>query len=428
MVPAVRVAFVFHLVFLHTECAEDAPPHACHDSTCDAVNGHALLQFQRDSPVKVEPRLMQASAIRHHREHDEHPYPEKSAPLPVDFQHQLLETSAVGKEQSTSARNLLPSEIFELGIQLLGSESLLDDLVAKSRVQTVSYAGVPVLLRMLDGDLSNGTMISEGGESVYGLEGLDGIVPSPQQRINMIDLGGNYGVVSIAAFKKFPMRLRAVAIEPVPSTYFFLRWNMFLNGVPALEPHDFPVGTRTGVIALNKGIAKDDSSGMGICYWPPYTMNAQICDCQHKETWPTYFPRHITPQCTQIGSVSTRSLVDMFGSEPIAHLKMDCEGCEFVSLPQVMQLLQGDPSRIRRLSGELHWPTREIEDMACQFDSGKYLVRICAGGGIPLTCGESATPCASPPEATTLMSRITRLAGGSLASLKMATHQRTVKT
>jgi len=290
------------------------------------------------------------------------------------------------------ASQLLPPELLQLGIQIMGSEALLDNFVANTRQEQINYAGVVVTLRMVNDDHSDGTMTDEGGpEGLYKLEALDAIRLRPPEMagINMIDLGGNYGIVSIAAYMKYPYLLRSIIVEPISTTFFMLRWNMHLNGVPAISQEDLALpNPPTGLIVLNAGVVNAVGQTMQFCYTPPYTMNAFKCQC---DQLPDY-------QCSTVQGVTMRSLADMFGNHPITLAKVDCEGCEVVSLPDIHKMIQESPGRIRRLVGELHTPSREIEDIACMFDMGQFFVRICQTGpeqidAIPLSCAEPKNVC-----------------------------------
>merc|ERR1719487_1738742 len=170
------------------------------------------------------------------------------------------------------------------------------------------------------------------GKQLYGLDNLEELRDRPPQshKINMIDLGGNYGAVSIAAFKKYPSQLCAVSVEPIPSTYFFMRWNMWLNGVPALEESDLQAGTKPGLLALNRGVVTNQREIIEVCYTPPYTMIGQVCSCQDPHQWPG-------KQCHQVKGITTTNLLEMFGADPITIMKMDCEGCELSGLPVLME-------------------------------------------------------------------------------------------
>lgn len=330
-------------------CAAQEP---CIDSTCSLLQGderhaHALLQLRTNGTSK----------------------------------------SVIGSERKRSiASELLPPELFELGLMTVGTEELLDEVVRNSREETVNYFGVQMKLRMVNGDLGNQTLSDEGKQ----LYGLDSLGVEQDKGMTMVDLGGNYGAVSIAAFKKYPNQLRGIVLEPVPSTYLFLRWNMLLNGVPALEESDLKDSSKTGVLALNRGIVTNQRDFIEVCYTPPYTMQGYICSCSD--------PSWSGKQCHRVKGETTDSLLEYFGSEPISLLKMDCEGCELSTLPVLGDIARRDPHRIRRLVGELHFPKRDLEDIACTFDAGKFFVRICSTESnpvepMPLSCGENATPC-----------------------------------
>merc|ERR1719271_1981083 len=121
-------------------------------------------------------------------------------------------------------------------------------------------------------------------------------------------------------------------------------------------------------------------------------MIGQVCSCQDPHQWPG-------KQCHQVKGITTTNLLEMFGADPITIMKMDCEGCELSGLPVLMESIKEDPRRIRRLVGELHFPTHDLEDMACQFESGQFFVRICSTEANPvesqpLTCGAAERlPC-----------------------------------
>jgi FkbM family methyltransferase len=285
-----------------------------------------------------------------------------------------------------TARSLLPVELFDLGLQLFGSEQLLDGFISNTRVEYITYAGIPLVLRMVVGDLSNYTLWGESGSNLYGLDNLKQV--SPKSRwLNMVDLGGNYGAVSIAAYKNNPAQLRGVAVEPIPSTYLLLRWNMKLNGVPALEEAELQAGKRSGLLAINRALTNKDNDPVALCYTPPMPMNALFCDCDQR-------PPRPGEQCLHVEGVTTQTLVNFFGPEPIAMMKVDCEGCEVDSLPALGMIAKERPGSLLRVAGELHMPHRDLEDIACQFDGGRFFTRLCpAPDAMPLDCGKNPKPC-----------------------------------
>jgi len=259
---------------------------------------------------------------------------------------------------------------------MFGSSEALEKVVADSVEVNITYAGIPVLLRMLGKDDAAKRM---GGGNEDGQEyGLQDVIndSDPTAKINMIDMGGNYGAVSIAVFKKFRGKVRAVVLEPVPHTYFFLRWNLWQNGVPDLDKDTFVrnVG-ETAVIALHRGVTEASGDVLSMCASDDASMNARsttdakaqgatdACDCS-------------VMQCNQTPGISTLELLDeYFPNQEITLLKMDCEGCEYHALPALSKMKNS--SRVRRLVGELHLPEERLIDVACKYDNGVYMTKVC---------------------------------------------------
>jgi tRNA1(Val) A37 N6-methylase TrmN6 len=50
--------------------------------------------------------------------------------------------------------------------------------------------------------------------------------------LNILDVGGSFGIVTIAAMKKYPERLRAITVEASPTMFFYLKCNLAINGIP----------------------------------------------------------------------------------------------------------------------------------------------------------------------------------------------------
>jgi FkbM family methyltransferase len=267
---------------------------------------------------------------------------------------------------------VLPLELYELCLQTFGSEEACNQVVRESSEIHITYAGVPVTLRILAGDNAAerlGAETEDGQE--YGLETLLQLARrKKQEKINMVDMGANYGVVSIATYLKFPGLLRAVVVEPIPSTYFFLRWNLWLNRVPDHSFDSFVDRTKpVGVVALHRGVTENEGDSLQMCSQPGWSMNARAteptdatpCDCE-------------VMTCTTVPGITTHRLFDdFFKLEDITLLKMDCEGCEVHGLPAIARY----PLRIHRLVGELHVPEEEHIDIACLFDSGRYMTKVC---------------------------------------------------
>lgn len=292
--------------------------------------------------------------------------------------------------------DLLPAHLHELGLETFGNEEALDKVITESETINIKYGGIPILLRIAGKDTAAqrfGGKDEDGSE--YGLQTLLETRKGDHGMVNMVDMGGNYGVVSIAVYKKFPKLIRAVVVEPIASTYFFMRWNMWLNKVPSLTKEEFVEShEKPGVVALHRGVTDKEGKDLQMCSHPEWSMNARMmsqqsiidggeCDCNQLH-------------CTQVPGITAQSLFnDYFGDASINLLKMDCEGCEFESLP----FLAEHASRVRRLVGELHLPEEHMIDTACQYDNGKYLTKVCRvaewewKSSLPLGCKEQRQAC-----------------------------------
>jgi FkbM family methyltransferase len=289
------------------------------------------------------------------------------------------------KPQSPKARDVLPKNLYDLGLQLMHSEDVLDAVVANTVEKNLFYAGANITLRVVVGDGSVATNAKNAVDDYYGLDTLEqrihdngGLFEKVVSSgvMNMLDVGGNYGLVTLAAFKLYKEKMRIIVAEPVPSTFLLLRWNLWLNGIPELTLDEFKASpTKVGVVPLNNGVSSEDMQTLGLCYTPPFTMNAKICDCSKQVQ--VNRPQDRVQQCESMVGRNLDSLLEMFGDAPISLLKMDCEGCETAMIPSFSKLQSTSPRQIVRFAGEFHASSNDIEDVACQFEGGQYFVHIC---------------------------------------------------
>jgi FkbM family methyltransferase len=218
-------------------------------------------------------------------------------------------------------------------------------------------------LRINKGDDATSRLPSEGTWFSYDLDTLGDVHKDTQDVLNMIDIGGNYGVVTIAAMKKYEKNLRVVTVEPIPTTFFFLKWNLHINGIPEIAEGDWDAKKASaGVLALNSGSADVAGEGLHFCSYPSSSMNSKMCDCKEGED-----------NCIIVPSTTVDDLAARFGDQQISMVKMDCEGCEFKSLPAL-----AEPhifNRVHRLAGELHIPDQKIEELACKWDHGRLMTK-----------------------------------------------------
>lgn len=234
-------------------------------------------------------------------------------------------------------------------------------------------------MRMVNGECCS---FGTGEADVYGLTSLGTLPPNEHGMLDFMDVGGNLGVVAVAAFKKEPKRLRLVTVEPVPSTYFLLTWNLWLNGIPEFGLQDWQTKpTLAGVLTLNNGVSAIDGQVLGLCYTPPFTMNARICNCAEQQYGPAdHQPGK--PQCANVQSRSFASLLGLFqnGAARLTFLKVDCEGCEINLMPALDTIAKNPEWKLGRLAGELHAVGNAVEDVACKFEGGKWVEHICNTG------------------------------------------------
>lgn len=279
------------------------------------------------------------------------------------------------------ARAILPASLFEFGVTLLG-EGTLDAVVANTNYHNVTYSGETLNMRLVNGECTPYCHFGTPEADVYGLATVNTLTPNEHGMLDMMDVGGNCGVVTVAAFKKDPKRLRIIVVEPVPSTYFLLCWNLWLNGVPQIGIQDWQANPHlAGVLAFNNGVASTNGETLGLCYTPPFTMNARICDCGAAQGGVTA-QQPFVPQCANVASQSFGTLLGHVQSatKNLALLKVDCEGCELSLLPELDRMAQNPAWKIGRLAGELHGVGNTVENVACKFEGGKWVEHICNTG------------------------------------------------
>jgi len=344
--------------------------------------------------------------------------------------------------QKGEARATLPEVLFNFGMNVFqNDEAVLDAVVANTEYINLTFAGEPLRMRRVIGeppDFGEGYDGSGNPNSDnrkfdgYGLASLCALKHDENGMLVVLDIGANEGAVSIAAFKKCPRSIRIIAVEPVPSTYFLLCWNMWLNGVDMWHsPERFLAQPSVpGALLLNNGVSQTDGEVLGLCYTPPQTMNARICDCAlqgpatqegkeeareneeedeekgdaalvevrmrkrkedeeegedekedekgDEEEEEEEGEQQGFTQCANVVSSSFGALVNLFTKSELAFLKVDCEGCEKHVLPALMLFSQQYPGwKVGRLAGELHAVSNQIEDLACNFEGGKGWSHVC---------------------------------------------------
>lgn len=325
----------------------------------DVPKGGSFIQTKSNSLQIPAPAEVDRTAAAPGYQPMEAP-PAPIAPVPAQGEPLALES--------------LTPELQTMGANIFGSREGLVAFLTNSRVLTVHYAGVDMKIAM--GKADNSDQKWANGEA-YDLDTL--IVPADEteaqfeqrrqqgtQMINMLDVGGNLGLVTIAAYKKYPGLVRAMIVEPVPATNFFLNVNLFLNAVPPLtvDPAQPGVNTVEHVVFDQKDVAMTMCTPCrdGTCApWDAYAIVAgKACDCN-------------VDKCDRVLSTTMEQIISVFDEEDISFLKMDCEDCEQYALPVVDK----NAHRVRRLAIEMSLARAVNADIACGFNQGKYVRGTC---------------------------------------------------
>lgn len=281
--------------------------------------------------------------------------------------------------------SMLPDSLKDVGISLFGSEAKVIEFLKNTKVVPVRYSDVDMRIAMAHDDDAARRFGADGenGEE-YGLKSLldaeDDVEAAFEKRrtegtgmLNMIDMGGNLGVITIAVFKSHPGIVRCVVVEPVPTTYFYLELNLWLNDVPRLA--NGTQAPQAGAMAIQKAISPDADFKLQMCL-PGNTcsMNAHMV----RDDWPcNTAATGGTDTISNVTSITVDSIFNFFGEEDIAFVKMDCEACEYDALPAMEKYR----TRIRRLGGEMHMMPPETYKIVCNYNQGMYLTGMCQKPG-----------------------------------------------
>jgi FkbM family methyltransferase len=165
----------------------------------------------------------------------------------------------------------------------------------------------------------------------------------------ILDIGSNIGTQAIMA-AKFHHRSQVIAMEPLPTTYFYLLWNMHLNGVRALDESEISKDGPSGILALNTA-ATWDGRTVRISIPNGYDSEQVAVNLLQKRRI------HVDVQSTTLPS-----LLSKYQIHTIKLFKIDCEGCEHEVLPSIADRYICDRKRFQRIEGELHWANTQTRE------------------------------------------------------------------
>ena len=174
--------------------------------------------------------------------------------------HGLQHSHSSGMMEPTS----MPNELMSLGRALFGQEQLQQLIQVSKRTTRRITSGGQVYLHTAQED-----GVSWSANDEYQLERLS---HAPADSV-VVDIGANIGDTAIQLYRANP-GLRILSLEPVPETYFFMRWNLHANGVPLLRKEDFAQSSG-GVLALFGGASRDGRN-VSMAYKPNYSKKASM--------------------------------------------------------------------------------------------------------------------------------------------------------
>lgn len=185
---------------------------------------------------------------------------------------------------------------------------------------------------------SFGTVFRELQDDVYRLKYA---TPSYTDRQAVIDIGASVGVVAVLLCKLWP-GLRIVAVEPAPSNFRYLLWNIRENdAVDCVWP-------------LNLAVSGAPAAAQSFFYSPTYPTWSQSdgsglseSDESWRGGWTDWQIRFDVQVVTLAEIVAGLDLGD------VHLLKVDCEGCEWTvfAVPQWFRLRH----RVHHVTTELHY-------------------------------------------------------------------------
>ena len=173
----------------------------------------------------------------------------------------------------------------------------------------------------------------------------------------VLDIGAHMGDTSVFLHLLHPS-LRVVSLEPMPISYFYLRWNLHVNRVPLLREDDFTSASSAaaggGVLALHAG-ATADGRRLTMAWDPSRSKASHALTKEAVAGTRSNTDQIVTTRSYRIPSLLSSLRVD--GRLPL--LKLDCEYCEYEVLPDLEH--SGVLTRTGRLVGEVHRPTMETQ-------------------------------------------------------------------
>ena len=233
------------------------------------------------------------------------------------------------------APTTLPPRLEKLGLKLFKNELVLNDVISSisKPVELIVY-GIKIYLVQRKGDNGLEKLNHEfsKGKDGYGLKRF-----TREQNGTMIDIGANIGAMSIYTAKKAP-NCQVIAFEPIPRTYFYFRYNMYLNNITVLRKWE--CGTQTGgILPINQAVGAMHEI-KEITYPSNQSQLATLSDSNYGHK-------------INITVASFNDIIRRYDINVIHFLKIDCEGCEFEVIPSISERFT-DRKKIHYIGAEIH--------------------------------------------------------------------------
>lgn len=258
---------------------------------------------------------------------------------------------------TTCPKSSLPADLQELGKKLLGPDA--DCMVYQANAFNLTIderdESITFLLHTAQGDDAQQRLQRELRSDPYGVNRLKGI-----QTGTVVDIGGNLGTFTISAALTNP-ELQVVVFEPMPITYFFLKWNLFANNIHELSETEFFSG-KPGVLALHDAVTKDGRD-VEVEYSPTKSENGITSASASTDRVPKAYD---VQEADDLRATEHSLNVPAFlrSAADILFLKIDCEGCEHEVVPDMQAT--GFLSHVKMGAAEVHpcLPTH-----SCRYDA-----------------------------------------------------------
>lgn len=251
-----------------------------------------------------------------------------------------------GKQITSPALPALPDDIRALGAKLLSQEGL-SEVLANTQCLTNGQMNYNVTMSMC-GYSKDDSFIDtwfEHGQSDYERLRRPGLDPNGV----FVDVGAYIGDTTLIMHKLYP-QAKIYSFEVNPRSYFFLRWNLRLNGVPEIPCDGSPAGP--GVCAQSEPTGFGDGKPIKIRTISDAAQEGGASMMNRKMAEGRVF------KDIEVRTMSPQQLFQQAKIDKISFFKMDCQGCEWTAEPLMEK--KGIFSRIEHFFPEIHCVKDEL--------------------------------------------------------------------